>query len=1361
MKRTIFTLLVATTSLWQLQAQVAQIHFEGNDYASVGVYDSWEHSPFNDGTLQGHVAVIDNPHTEVSDVLGIAPNASPKVLAVQRSRYGSNQFGARIDLKTPFALSPTTQYVHVLVHRPVSGRVMLMGLGKHREAEWEGQSAETEQFWAVSTTNVTPNQWTDAVFAIKGVSGVDIHSLVLVPECESAHDREEDFVAYIDQIIVNSSSAPLISYDEYPVNFNKEVERATRTDRGILSVGLQGVGTVSVTSTPTTSDPLYRDLMASNLPVKPGQTVKPVIGYQGTWMCGYAYVDFGRDGKFSFHINSNGTPAEGSDLVAYSAYQQRNSLGASLSNNNSLDIPAFTIPEGTPYGFYRMRFKVDWNEIDPAGSSTLQSDGGGVVDIRLNVHPDQIEVAEDNRNGEILNADGTPLVSNAPFGQALTVKLHPENGFSYNGIRIRHGYGLTGDSLVHSTPQYVDEYVYRNAFSDDNTYTIPAEWVDGNLVLEGLFVEQGTEMTFDYPINFDKATAQITRTDRRLNGVTMAGTTWTLPAGNQLYNADSCQTFLARAGQTMQVQFAYTGTWMNGYVYIDRDRDGQFSYNINSNGTPATGSDLMTYALYNEKNSEGASVTGGARDVLNPPAFTIPALEDGFYAIRFKEDWSSIDPGGNTSETNSILNNGGGIADARLRIYSGSDVALTAQPAAHGSLLAPTGKALSARINYGEALPIWAAADEGYRIDSLYVRHGDLQTTTEQIHGVPQRITTAFGYDDFFEGKLSIPANLIDGDVELTATFVVDDGIESRSATLRAESVEGGRVQDWLGKTLSTTPIQVEEGLTAPILFVTTKGYQIAGAHIVSSNGQEADITPSDFNINRYDIPASFFEGRGQVVVTPRFTVLPEGESRAIERWHYVWGDEFNDNGGLYMHPDGTKWRNQGRSNAVWARFIAEHDSVSFVRDGYYHARVIPNPDRSTDNVAMLSGNISSRDRYSFTYGRVEARIKTTRHTGNFPAFWMMPQDNSAGWPNSGEIDIWEQIDMQNTAHHTVHSNWTYNLGNTSNPKSTSSEYVDMDQWHVYAVEWDANQIRWYVDNRQVFSYSKKAGDNDAIGKGQWPFDKAFYIILNQSVGNGSWAANADQNFTYETLFDYVRVYQIRKTGKDNTSYPINYPKSGAVTHASRRLTAVGLDDVVVNVPNPSSLYNFIDEPILSVAMGQIVQPTLDFTTDWMHGYVYLDLDADSVFTALEPSRGQQPALSELMSYSFYSEGSANGAGYNSAGTAIGSGGSNTMVMPSFTIPETMKPGLYRIRFKVDWNSIDPGGSLVAGNDMLTNGGAICDVNIHVEDPTGLDFIRTDEVSAASQWYDLQGRRIAPPTRPGIYIQGSRKVWIR
>ncbi|MBP3227711.1 MAG: glycoside hydrolase family 16 protein [Bacteroidaceae bacterium] len=1351
MKHTIYNILLGAALALPATAQVATVTFDTDDYQSVGVYDAWENSPFRTGALQGNAAVIDNPLTDVEDILGEAPNPTAKVLAVQRSRYGSNQFGARIDLKTPFALSPTTQYVHVLINRPVSGRVMLMGLGKHREEAWAGQSAETEQFWSLSTNEVTPGKWADAVFAIKGVSGVDIYSLVVVPECESPHASTQDFIAYIDQIEVNSNSQPSVSYEEYPVNFSKTDAKATRTDRGILSVALRSIKTLTITSAPTTNDPLYRDRMDATFPVTPGQRVTPVFSYKGTWMNGYAYVDYGNDGKFSFDINDNGTPAEGSDLVSYSAYNQRNSVGTSLGSNNTLNMPAFTVPETTPYGFYRMRYKVDWNEIDPAGASTLQENGGGIVDVRLNVHADNVSVVEDNRNGEILSGDGSSLVSTTPFAQALTIKLNPENGFAYNGVRIRHGYNLTGDSLVHGTPQYVDVIVYRNQFDENDCYTIPAELVDGDLLLEGLFVEKGTEMEFNYPINFDLTTT-LTRTDRHLDGVTMGGTTASIPNDKLLYHEDMAKTFFGKSGESLSATFSYTGTYMNGFVYIDLDRDGQFSYDLNTNGTPAEGSELMAYSYISGKNSLGNSAAGSA---LNPPAFTLPDLEDGFYRLRFKVDWSSADPGGNTSSNNLITNNGGGIADYRFRVYAADDVNLLTE-ATHGTLLAADGSALPATVPFNTALSLQAVPTEGFLLESIAVTHGDL-TGPQMFHSVPQRATTVYTADDIFDGVLSIPADIIDGDLQVTATFVRDENYVTPTPTLVAEAAEGGTVLYFDNSQLKE-PVAVTGEGDVTVLLHNNTGYLISGLHVSSPNG-ELDVTAADLSLNRFDIPAELFADNANVVVTPSFTALPEGEKRSSQRWRLAFNDEFDSENGEYAKPNTTKWGTPVRRNAAWNRFIADNDSTSFVRDGYYHARCFANPDTSEDDATMLSGAISSMNLYSFQYGRAEARIKTTKHTGNFPAFWMMPQDNSAGWPNAGEIDIWEQINVQDKAHHTVHSNWTYNLKNTGDPKSTSSEDVNMDGWHVYAIEWDAEQLRWYVDNAQVFSYNKKSADADALEKGQWPFDAPFYLILNQSVGNGSWAAAPDESFTYETLFDYVRVYQIQKSGSDGTDYRTNPSKSQAVTHATRRLLAVGLDDQTVSVPNPGVIYNYVDQPAIVVEAGQTVQPVVDFSTSWMHSYVYIDLDGDKQFTALEPAAGVQPEGTELMAYSYYDEGAADGVGYNSIGTRFTT--TNQTALPAFTIPANLAPGTYRMRFKVDWNCIDAAGSTVPGNDIVRNGGAFCDVNLLVEESTGLGRLTGAPLQGADGWYDLQGRRVASPVKGGVYIKDGRKVLVK
>ncbi len=1129
MKRTLYIIALVTIMASQAFAQVATVTFDTDDYTAVGVYDAWLNSPFRTGALTGNAAVIDNPYTGEDDFLGVAPNSTAKVLAVQRSRYGSNQFGARVDLPTPFSLSPETQYVHVMIYRPVTGRVMLMGLGKHRESEWAGQSQETEQFWVISSNTVVAGHWADAVFPIKGVSGVDIYSLVVVPECESPHERTEDFIAYIDQIEVNSSSMPIVQYEDYPVNFSKDNTHASRTDRGILSVGLQNVQTVSITSSPSTSDMLYRNRMDVAIPVTPGQSLTPVFGYQGSWMCGYAYVDYGQDGKLSFNINDDATPGDGSDLVSYSAYNQKNSAGTSLSNNNTLNMPAFTVPASTPYGFYCMRFKVDWNSIDPAGSSTIQADGGGVVDVRLNVHGDNVSVIEDNRNGEILSGDGTSLPASVPFGEALTIKLNPENGFGYNGVRIRHGYNVTGDSLKHSVPQYVDVYVYRDQFDENNCYTIPASLVDGDLLLEGLFVEQGTEIEFNYPINYDKST-KISRTDRGLNGVSMAGTTYTLPSDKYLYHEDMSKTFFATPGESLSATFNYTGSWMNGYVYIDCAQDGDFSYNLNSDGTPGDGSDLLTYSHIEGKNSQGSSVAG---NTLNPPAFTLPELSDGFYRLRFKVDWSSADPGGNTSSGNPITNNGGGIADARLRVFSGTKVALTVESSVNGTINTPEGEELPDSVAFHTGIPVIVTPEPGYYIDSLCVVHGDLEGQ-EIIHSVPQRYKAIYTTDDFYENAFTLPADIVDGDLDIRVVFKEGQYEKTpTTATLRSIDADHGCVRNFDNSALADG-VQIPTDQPATILIVPDEGYTLANLRISSSQGI-VDVPSTDLNYNRYDIPASMIVAGEEVVASVTFNAMTDPTQDADPQWKYVWGDEFSSV--TYAKPDDAKWMTPTRhSGVVWSRFIADADSTSFIKNGYYVARCFANDGSVADNDAdMLSGAIKSEGRFSAKYGRIEARMKTHPHKGNFPAFWMLPQNPVGGWPACGEIDIMEQINTEQIAYHTVHSKWANTLGNSENPTRSGKEHVNTSEWHIYALEWDSVQIRWYVDNNQVFQYNKLTDNSEALEQGQWPFDTEFYVILNQSVGNGSWAATPDMSFTYETLFDYVRVYQFDNPGESTS----------------------------------------------------------------------------------------------------------------------------------------------------------------------------------------------------------------------------------
>ena len=242
----------------------------------------------------------------------------------------------------------------------------------------------------------------------------------------------------------------------------------------------------------------------------------------------------------------------------------------------------------------------------------------------------------------------------------------------------------------------------------------------------------------------------------------------------------------------------------------------------------------------------------------------------------------------------------------------------------------------------------------------------------------------------------------------------------------------------------------------------------------------------------------------------------------AASRSEYVlvFSDEFNKPDGTL--PDSEVWTPcTCRPKVTWARFLSNSPKVAFIQDGNLVLRAIPNPNRSTDDVDMLTGGINSSQKFAFRYGRVECRALVNPFVGNFPAIWMMPK-TALAWPKGGEIDIFEQINTEQKAYSTVHSAWT-----KSHPDETHSGNVNlpMDRFHIYALEWEKDVLTFFADGKQVYQYKKQ---NDS--QEQWPFDKSdFYLILNQSVGDGAWAKMPDAMHTYEMRIDWIRVYQKKK----------------------------------------------------------------------------------------------------------------------------------------------------------------------------------------------------------------------------------------
>ena len=567
--------------------------------------------------------------------------------------------------------------------------------------------------------------------------------------------------------------------------------------------------------------------------------------------------------------------------------------------------------------------------------------------------------------------------------------------------------------------------------------------------------------------------------------------------------------------------------------------------------------------------------------------------------------------------------------------------------------------------------------------------------------------------------------------------------------TITDVTTEGGKVKYFDDRSM-TEGIQHPCMNTATVLLAANKGYKPVGLKVSNENSEDTLVAN---NLNFFNIDGRLLSSNTSL--TGLFEPVAEGELEEVERWKLVFNDEFNQ--ADYSFPNSSKWRQSTRRNSAWNRFISTSDSVAYIKDSVLVLRAIPNPDRTTDDVAMLTG--ARQSSFNFKYGRAEARMKTIKHSGNFPAFWMMPSNQSDGWPACGEIDIMEAINSDDKAFFTIHSNWANTLGKTGNPTKTSNKSVSVEDWHIYAIEWDSLELRWYLDNQKVFTYPKRITNPNALENGQWPFDKEFYLIINQSVGNGSWAYNPDEEFTYETYFDWVRVYQkspaVRAAYNEYMKYPTYFYRDQAVTHATRRLNSISLNDQTIDIPDNTRLYNRINSTIsFTAAAGDTVKPSFNFSEDWMHGYVYMDLDNNGLFDVLQPIDGVIAEGTDLMSFSYYD-------GYNSSGEALSD--NNTMETPSFIIPEDLQPGTYQMRYKVDWNEYNPAGSIANGDDILSNGGAIADVKIVITDgsSTGINATNIEESRMdKNSFYDLSGRKVSNP-RHGIYIKNGRKYFIK
>jgi beta-glucanase (GH16 family) len=243
--------------------------------------------------------------------------------------------------------------------------------------------------------------------------------------------------------------------------------------------------------------------------------------------------------------------------------------------------------------------------------------------------------------------------------------------------------------------------------------------------------------------------------------------------------------------------------------------------------------------------------------------------------------------------------------------------------------------------------------------------------------------------------------------------------------------------------------------------------------------------------------------------------------------WVLTWSDEFNQQNG--SAPDPTKWKIETGGNGFGNKELEYYTSRPqnlHIQNGNLEMTALKEPYTGPDGVSRnyTSARLNTLGKFDQAYGRFEARIKIPYGQGIWPAFWLLGNDiDTTGWPGCGEIDIMENIGREPAiVHGTIHGPGYSGGKGIGSPYSVSSGRFAYE-YHVFAAEWEPNQIRFYVDGHL---YATRTPADLPAGT-KWVYDHPFFVILDLAVGGG-WPGNPDETTTFpqKMLVDYVRVYK-------------------------------------------------------------------------------------------------------------------------------------------------------------------------------------------------------------------------------------------
>lgn len=240
-------------------------------------------------------------------------------------------------------------------------------------------------------------------------------------------------------------------------------------------------------------------------------------------------------------------------------------------------------------------------------------------------------------------------------------------------------------------------------------------------------------------------------------------------------------------------------------------------------------------------------------------------------------------------------------------------------------------------------------------------------------------------------------------------------------------------------------------------------------------------------------------------------------KQQATKEWTLVWEDNFD--GSSF---DESIWSKIPRGHSDWNDQMDLNDACFEMRNGNLVLKGIVNPNKN-DTIDYITGGIYTMGKKSFHRGRLEIKAKLQGARGAWPAFWLMPFDTKNNkWPDGGEIDIMERLNNDTFAYQTIHSYYTKILEIKDNPPYYATGEIRPDDYNVFAVELHPDSLVFFINEKRTFCYPRIVTDK----KGQYPFDKPFYLLIDQQLG-GNWVGPVSiEDLPVEMEIDWVRFYQ-------------------------------------------------------------------------------------------------------------------------------------------------------------------------------------------------------------------------------------------